>query len=85
MGDQGLLLLMELKLLIMMTSCRLQNVTVVCHHNFETLADNSNVLQPGHHYQKILIPLTARALGHLFNFTSLPAQPFLDSWPQLLH
>ena len=44
-GGQGLLLLMEFKFLIMMT--RPQNITVAT-----LLTGNSNVLRPGHHYQK---------------------------------
>ena len=50
MGGQGLLFLMELKVLIMMT--RPQNITVVCQLLKVIVAGNSNVLQPGNHYQK---------------------------------
>ena len=76
MGSQGLLLLMEFKFLIMMT--RPQNITVA------TLpAGNSNVLQPGHHYQKFKFHQQQEALAAHFDFTSFSAQPFLDSWPQL--
>ena len=66
---------MEFKFLIMMT--RLQNITVT------TLAGNSNVLRPGHHYQKFKFHQQQEALATHFDFTSFSAQSFLDSWPQL--
>ena len=72
MGGQGLLLLMEFKFLIMMT--RPQNITVV---------GNSEVLRPGHHYQKFKFHQQQEVLAAHFDFTSFSAQPFLDSWPQL--
>ena len=76
MGGQGLLLLMELKVLIMMT--RPQNITVAT-----LLAGNSNVLRPGHHYQKFKFHQQQEVLAAHFDFTSFSAQRFLDSWPQL--
>ena len=48
-GCQDLLLLMKLKFLITIT--RLQNITVACQLLEVTVADNSNVLWLGHHYQ----------------------------------
>ena len=69
MGDQGLLLLMEFKFLIMMT--RLQNITVVT-----LLAGNGNVLRPGHPYQKFKFHQQQEALAAHFDFISFSAQPF---------
>ena len=60
---------MEFKFLIMMT--RPQNITVA------TLpAGNSNVLRPGHHYQKFKFHQQQEALAAPFDFTSFSAQPF---------
>ena len=58
-------LLMEFKFLIMMT--RPQNITV---------AGNSNVLRPGHHYQKFKFHQQQEALAAHFDFTSFSTQPF---------
>ena len=57
---------------------RLQNITVAT-----LLASNSNVLRPGHRYQKFKFHQQQEALAAHFDFTSFSAQPFLDSWPQL--
>ena len=46
-------------------------------------AGNSNVLRPGHHYQKFKFHQQQEALAAHFDFTSFSAQPFLNSWPQL--
>ena len=81
MGGQGLLLLMEFKFLIMMT--RPQNITVACHYCEVIVAGNSNVLRPGHHYQKFKFHQQQEALAAHFDFTSFSARPFLNSWPQL--
>ena len=68
MDDQGLklLLLIELKFLIMMT--RLQNITVAYQLLEVIVAGNSNVLQPGHHYQKFYSkrPWLPILISHLF-------------------
>ena len=55
---------------------RLQNIIVA------TLLGNSNVLLPGHHYQKFKFHQQQEALAAHFDFTSFSAQPFLDSWLQ---
>ena len=60
---------MEFKFLIMMT--RPRNITVVT-----LLAGNSNVLRPGHHYQKFKFHQQQEALAAHFDFTSFSAQPF---------
>ena len=57
---------------------RPQNITVTT-----LLAGNSNVLQPGHYYQKFKLHQQQEALAAHFDFTSSSAWPFLDSWPQL--
>ena len=69
MGGQGLLLLMELKVLIMIT--RPQNITVVT-----LLAGNSNVLWPGNHYQNFKFHQQQEALAAHFDFTFFSAQSF---------
>ena len=69
MGGQSLLLLMEFKFLIMMN--RPQNITVAT-----LLAGKSNVLRPGHHYQKLKFHQQQEALAAHFDFTSFSAQPF---------
>ena len=65
MDGQGLLLLIEFNFLIMMT--RPQNITAV---------GNSNVLRPGHHYQKFKFHQQQETLAAHFDFTSFSAQPF---------
>ena len=79
MDGQGLLLLMEFKFLIMMT--RPQNITVACH----LLVGNSNVLRPGHHYQKFKFYQQQETLAVHFDFTSFSVWPFLNSWQQLFY
>ena len=76
MGGQGLKMLMELKFLIIMA--RPHNITVACLLLKVIVADNSNVLEPGYHYQKFLIPSTAGGISAHFDFTTFSALPFLD-------
>ena len=71
MGGQGLLLLMELKVLIMMT--KPQNITVACHYKFTV---GSDVLRPRHHYQNFYFHQQQEALATHFDFTSFSAWPF---------
>ena len=65
---------MEFRLLIMMT--RPQNSTVACHYCEVIAAGNSNVLRPGHHYQKFKFHQQQEALAAHFDFTFFSAQPF---------
>ena len=41
-------------------------------------------MQPGHHYQKFEFHQQQEALATHSDFTSFSAQPFLDSWLQLV-
>ena len=47
------------------------------------VASNSNVLWPGHHYQKFKFHQQQEALAAHFNFTPFSAWFLLDSWLQL--
>ena len=49
------------------------------------VAGNSNVLQPGHHYQNFKFHQQQEALAAHFDFTSFSAWLFLGSWPQLFY
>ena len=70
MDSQSLLLLMELKVLIMMT--RPHNITVVPANFKVIVAGNSNVLWPGQYYQKFQ---QQEALAAYFDFISFSAWP----------